>query len=393
MANRRVDTGIIQRGKSYTFTVALGMDINGKQIRKTRTWTPPEGVTVKKADKLAKEAYIEFKNQCRGLSALNENMRFKELTEEYFKVYAPHKLKPSTAIQYKRVANFRLIEYFGNKKLRDITQGMLSDYFCNLKNTKYGDPVALAPGSARQVYIVMQSVFSFAVSQKYIKESPCKGVILPGEDVRAEKKRKSLTEEELPRFLSLFEGYSPLNTMIKTLLYTGVRSGELRALQWEDIDFEKRTIYIRHTLTDCDGKRFLTTPKSKTSRRIIFMSSSLYEILKEHQAKQRELIFALGKAYPRPEIVFPSVHGDYLAQSSFSKSLRTRLRGTGFEFISPHCLRHSNATLLLNSGVDIKVVSEHLGHSDIGVTADVYTDVLNSMRRKTAEILEFKIAQ
>ena len=97
MASRRVDTGIVQRGKSYTFTVALGMDINGKQIRKTRTWTAPDGVTVKKADKLAKEAYIEFKNQCRGLSSLNENMRFKELTEEY-DVDLPHAEKAVASV-------------------------------------------------------------------------------------------------------------------------------------------------------------------------------------------------------------------------------------------------------------------------------------------------------
>ena len=56
-----------------------------------------------------------------------------------------------------------------------------------------------------------------------------------------------------------------------------------------------------------------------------------------------------------------------------------------------HCLRHSNATLLLNSGVDLKIVSEHLGHSEVGTTADIYTDVLDISRRKTAEIIELKL--
>ena len=57
-----------------------------------------------------------------------------------------------------------------------------------------------------------------------------------------------------------------------------------------------------------------------------------------------------------------------------------------------HCLRHSNATLLLNSGVDLKIVSEHLGHSEVGITADIYTDVLDATRRKTAEVIELKLA-
>ena len=109
--SRRVDTGIIQRGKSYTFTVAMGMDVNGKQIRKTTTWTPPEGLTEKKADKLAKEEYINFKNRCKGLSAFNENMRFKELVEEYFAVYAPNKLKPITAYNYEKMIDYHFMGF------------------------------------------------------------------------------------------------------------------------------------------------------------------------------------------------------------------------------------------------------------------------------------------
>ena len=69
MADRRVDTGIVQRGNTYRFTVSMGMDVNGKQIRKTTTFVPPEGMTQKKADKLAKEEYVNFKNRCKGLSA------------------------------------------------------------------------------------------------------------------------------------------------------------------------------------------------------------------------------------------------------------------------------------------------------------------------------------
>ena len=102
MANRKVDTGIVQRGKSYLFTAYLGYDVNGKQIRKTSTYTPPEDVTQKKADKLAKEKYIEFKNKCKDLSDFNDCMRFKDLCEEYLKVYAPNKLKPITAYHYER---------------------------------------------------------------------------------------------------------------------------------------------------------------------------------------------------------------------------------------------------------------------------------------------------
>lgn len=392
--SRRVDTGIIQRGKSYTFTVAMGMDVNGKQIRKTTTWTPPEGLTEKKADKLAKEEYINFKNRCKGLSAFNENMRFKELVEEYFAVYAPNKLKPITAYNYEKMIDYHFMGYFGNKKLKDITPGVLTDFFCKLKITdKAGNTAPMAPATVKRIYNIMQSLFHFAVSQNYLKETPCRGVILPTKDSTKDEKRKSLTETELPKFLELFEGYTVLNTIVKVLIYTGMRSGEALGLQWSDVDFEKRLITVNHTLSDVGGKHFLTTPKTKTSRRTIYMNDTLIEILKEHKLQQHKLIFSLGGKFKHPEMIFTSELGNYKDRSCLNTSFRRYLKGTDFEFMTLHCLRHTNATLLLNSGVDLKIVSEHLGHSDVGTTANIYTDILDSTRKKTAEIIELKLAK
>ncbi len=393
MANRRVDTGIVCRGKSYSFTVPMGIDVNGKQIRKYLTWTPPEGLTEKKADKLAKEEYLNFKNRCKGLSAFNENMRFKELTEEYFKVFAPNKLKPITAYNYEKMIDFHFMDYFGNKKLKDITTGILTDYFCKLTITKStGEVVPMAPSTVKRIYNIMQSLFHFAVSQGYLKETPCRGVILPSKDVTKDEKRKYLLEDELPRFIQLFEGYSVLNTIVKVLLYTGMRSGEALGLQWSDIDFDKRLITINHTLSDVGGKHFLTTPKTKTSHRNIYITDSLLEILKEHKKKQHELAFMLGGQFEHPEMVFTSESGNYKDRSCLNTSFKRFLKGTEFEFMTLHCLRHSNATLLLNEGVDLKIVSEHLGHSDIGTTANIYTDVLESTRKRTADIIAMKLA-
>ncbi|MDF2951751.1 MAG: integrase family protein [Anaerocolumna sp.] len=392
MKSRRVDTGIIQRGSTYRFTVCIGYDVVGKQIRKTTTFTPPEGMTEKKADKLAKEEYINFRNRCKGLSSFNENMRFKELTEQYFKVFAPNKLKPITAYNYDKMVSYHFMSYFGNMKLKDISTGMLTDFFNSHKTTdKTGAEYPLAPSTAKKLYTILQSIFTFAVNQNYIKETPAKGVILPGKDVTKEEKRKYLTESELSRFLDMLDGYSDFNAMLKLLLYTGMRSGELLGLKWEDIDFNSKTIYIRHTLSDVGGKHFLTTPKTKHSKRYIVMSSTVEDLLKEHRKHQLELQMAI-KDFAHPEMVFTSALGNYKDRGSLNTSFRRFFKGTEFDFLTLHSLRHCNATLLLNSGVDIKVVSDHLGHSDISVTADIYADVLASTRRKTAEVIDFKLA-
>ena len=148
---RNVDTGIIQRGKTYRFTAYLGYDVNGKQIRKTTTYTPPSDITQRKADKLAKEEYINFCNRCKGLASFNENMRFSDLVEEYLKVFAPNKLKPITAYTYEGQINNHFIKYFGNKKIKDIRTGMITDYFNNYKiNDK-----KLSPSTAKKLYTIL----------------------------------------------------------------------------------------------------------------------------------------------------------------------------------------------------------------------------------------------
>lgn len=167
-----------------------------------------------------------------------------------------------------------------------------------------------------------------------------------------------------------------------------MRSGECLGLQWEDIDFEQRKIHIRHTLSDVGGNHFLTTPKTATSIRDLYMNDNLLALLKKHRVEQRKLQIALGSTFLHPEMVFTSATGNYKDRSCLNTSLKRFLKGTDFEYLTLHKLRHTNATLLLNNGIDLKIVSEHLGHADIQITAGTYTAVLDSSRVKTAELME-----
>lgn len=315
---RTIDTGIVQRGNFYWFTVCMGYGVDGKQIHKTTTYTPPADITQRKADKLAKEEYINFSNRCKDLSSFNENMRFKDLVEEYLKVFAPNKLKPITAYTYEGQINNHFMNYFGNKKIKDIRTGMITDYFNNYKiNDK-----KLSPSTAKKLYTILQSIFTFAVHQGYQKDNPARNVILPAKDTTQDEKRKYLTEEELPRFLNIFNANkSDFDRMILILLHTGMRSGELLGLSWEDIEFDRKQIYINHTLSDVGGKHFLTTPKTKGSKRIITMSSTVYNILKVQRKYQIELISALD-TFEHPEMVFTSCTGNYKDRNCLNTSFR-----------------------------------------------------------------------
>ncbi len=209
------------------------------------------------------------------------------------------------------------------------------------------------------------------------------------------RKNKALEEDKLKRFMEYLESKpwdEDFKRIIKVLLYTGMRSGECLGLAWEDIDFENNTISINHTLTDIGGKHELTDPKTESSIRIIGMGQELKKILLAQKEYIEKLKYALGDDFAHPEMVFVSARGNYRDRNSVYQSLKRFTKGTEFEDMTLHQLRHCNATMLLNSGIDLKVVSEHLGHCDVNVTADIYADVLRKTKARTAEQIELCLA-
>lgn len=375
---------ITKRGDAFRIKVSLGYDENKKQIVKSTTFVPPKGTTPKKAQKLAEEYAFEFERHCKGYTQLNENMRFSELADWYFENYAPVELKEGTVYNYKSAYNNHIKPVLGNVRVKDINTPRLTQFVQSLK---------LQPETVRKIYVVLQSIFHRGVEQGFIRDTPCRNVILPKN--RNKKKKPVLDEEQTKRFMKLIEEKKcdpDIKRIIKVLLYTGMRCGECLALSWDDINFEEMTISIEHNLADVGGKHWLTTPKTESSIRTIGMSQPLADIFREQKKYQEQLIEALGDDFSHPEMVFTSANGNYRDRSSLGTSLKRFLRGTEFDFLTLHSLRHCNATLLLNSGVDLKVVSDHLGHCDIGVTANIYADVLKSTKAKVADLVSLKLA-
>ena len=375
---------ITKRGDAFRIKVSLGYDENKKQIIKSTTFVPPKGTTLKKAQKLAEEYAFEFERHCKGYTQLNENMRFSELADWYFENYAPVELKEGTVYNYKSAYNNHIKPVLGNVRVKDINTPRLTQFVQSLK---------LQPETVRKIYVVLQSIFHRGVEQGFIRDTPCRNVILPKN--RSKKKKPVLDEEQTSRFMKLIEEKKcdpDIKRIIKVLLYTGMRCGECLALSWNDINFEEMTISIEHNLADVGGKHWLTTPKTESSIRTIGMSQTLADIFREQKKYQEQLIKALGDDFSHPEMVFTSANGNYRDRSSLGTSLKRFLRGTEFDFLTLHSLRHCNATLLLNSGVDLKVVSDHLGHCDIGVTANIYADVLKSTKAKVADLVSLKLA-
>ena len=186
---------ITKRGSSFKITVSLGYGADGRQIRKTTTFKPPQNVTDKKAEKLARAFAVEFEKDCQGRTSLNENMRFNDLVTWYFANYAPNKLKPVTIYTYEGQLKSHIQPTFGNAKLKD---------FSAAKLTKFFGEVELSPATCKKLFTILESVFTQAVKIGFLRESPCKNVILPKQE---KTKKKSLTDIQTKELLKMIEEY------------------------------------------------------------------------------------------------------------------------------------------------------------------------------------------
>lgn len=168
---------------------------------------------------------------------------------------------------------------------------------------------------------------------------------------------------------------------------TGVRRGEVLALSWTDLDLSGASATIRRSLeqTRKCGLRF-KHPKNNKGRRIS-LPGLLVEALKEHRAQQSKTGELLGKGFNKHDLVFPREDGTIWKPEQFTDSYFRFTRKIGVR-VRFHDLRHSHASQLLRAGVPVKVVSERLGHSSIGITLDTYSHVLPGMQEEAAEKID-----
>ena len=231
----------------FRIVCSLGYGADGRQIRKTTTFKAPEGTTPKKAEKLANEFAVDFERKVRGNVEFADNMKFSELCKQYFNLYAKNELKGVTAYTYQGQVKNHLLPEFGNLRLKNFNANRISVFFEKLK---------LQPQTCKKLFTVLESIFSFAVRQRFILENPCIGVILP--KAKSNDDKKMLNSEQVKTLMKMLTdedvASSQFSVIIRTLILTGMRSGECLALQWSDIDFENSVISIRHNLC-YDGKK------------------------------------------------------------------------------------------------------------------------------------------
>lgn len=448
---------IKKRGDTYRIMVSLGYDMEGRQIRKTTIFTPPENVTPGKAEKLAVSYAHEFEKRCQGMVNMNENIRFSELCEWYYEQIAVHKLKPTTYYNNKKMMDLYVLPYLGNMKLKDINTARIDALFnelfrhgrkremyqlrdpdlipegtrrpvsrsskVNLNTVKtciQGVPVmrdtaerlaatlsmklkdvfikvetadtGLDEGSIKRVRTALSPIFSTAVKKELLLKNPVTNATTPSCGEVTEK--EFLDAEQCKELLGFVDEVSnpQVARAIKTLLFTGMRVGELTALHWEEVDMENCTLVVKYNLYRLNGEYRLTSPKTKSSARLITLPPQVIEIFKEQKAWQEKRRAEVGSRWIERDAVFTGQFGEYMNKTYINTEFKELLKNHDFPDIHIHDLHHANASLLINMGVPVKVISEHLGHCDTRTTENIYAHIFNETLAQTSDAISQALA-
>lgn len=382
---------ITKRNNSYLIRVSCGYDTNGKQIIKSKTWRPAPNMTERQIQKELNRIAIEFETNIeQGNLADTYRIKFSDFCPIYLEI-AANTLAPSTLNSYEKYIEHRLIPFFGHMKLKDIRPIHCQKFIQDLgKDTARidGKNKPLSSSSIQRIFTVMKSIMAKAYKLGYIDKNPTETTRL---DIPTIKQPETgiFDKEELSYMLDCLED-EPLQykLLIHLAIVTGARRGELVALQWDCIDYDRKTITIKQSNYKVTGQAIKTkVPKTSGSIREITIPKYCISILKQHKAAQMTERLQLGSLWQDGNWIFTQWNGKPMYPDTPSLWFRKFQERNNLPHRKFHALRHTSATMLLTDGTNIKTVAARLGHSKI-TTTNRYVHNITSADEAAANIFD-----
>ena len=304
----------------------------------------------------------------------------------WYDIYAKPNIRVATADRYHLMVEQYTIPRIGNIKLTKLTAHDLQKLYKELmengrinRKSGHGNP-GLSSTTVRSPHLMLHNAFERAIKERLILRNPTEDCIAP----KVQKiEMQILPPEHIKDYLEAADRRGLL-PMFYLELVSGLRKGELVALQWSDLDEANCTISVsKQASWDAEHQLILSRPKTGNSIREVSIPQDAVELLKQEHAK-----------HPDNPWMFPSGRTGEMYHPDSVVTLHKRiLKDAGLEHIRFHDLRHTFATLALQNGVDVKTVSSMLGHYDAGFTLRTYTHVTRQMQQKAAEKMGSFMAQ
>ena len=350
---------------TWCATYSSGYDVQGKRKRRTIF------AETKKA--VQNKLHKAFREVVAGTSVEPHRLTVGEYLDRWLTGAAKTAVKPTTYANYEGVIRNHLKPHLGGVPLLKLNVLQVQGLYSAM------DRAGKSAETIRLTHAVLRRALKQAVRSRLVPYNVCSDVDRPRV---AKAEIAPLNTEQAVALLDAADN-DRLGALFTLALATGMRLGELLGLQWAEVDFDAGVIMVTHTLTELNGKLFLSEPKTAKGRRRIDMPQIAIEALRDHRlAMQRE-------GYENIPWVFCNTRGGPLRRSHFhQQTFKPLLKKANLPDIRFHDLRHTSATLLLSVGTHPKVVQERLGHSQISVTMDTYSHVLPTMQLDAANKLD-----
>ena len=364
--------------------------VNGKQ-KMLATKVPVKGNNKRKAERVLKELIAKYE----GLNLENENILFTAFLDKWLQSVKPI-LKPATWESYDKTVSGKIKPYFEQKnyRFREMKPEIFTEYFVYLATEgKSNGKGGLSYKTVKNIRGVLSSAYEYAIENSYIKDNPVLKSKMPffAHSIKSDVPEYSA---EQVRKLLLFakENDSHIYIFLLLALYTGLRKGELLALTWDDVDYDKKLLRVNKSRT---GSRKaitaqITTPKTESSNRKIPLNDTVLEALKAEKKRQNEHAEILGNGYDKSHsfIVRTVLGKPYVNLSAINRVVNRLTENAGLPHCTIHGFRHSVASILDDNGVPIQDLSVLLGHESVQTTERIYINRRKTAKAETIETLD-----
>jgi integrase len=312
-------------------------------------------------------------NRCNFLD--NPNPTLSEWSEIWLDAFCKATIKENTYENYKYFFEKYINPNLGNMEIKNITtvicQQFLMRMFTDGRLVKTKENNGLSAKTVKDIKIALQTCLQKATDEELIKSNPVRKVQLPKEE---SKEMQTLKAKDLGAFMNEARD-SGCYEFYYLEITTGLRLGEILALEWSDLNKERKTITVNKQVQRIRGELKVTTPKTKSSIREVSICDECLN----------QLLILRSRQTINTTLMFPSpITGGLRDPSSVTRKLHRIQKRAGIPQIRFHDLRHSFATLSIEQGMDIKTISHMLGHTDAGFTMNTYMHVTDSMQQNVA---------
>ncbi len=274
--------------------------------------------------------------------------------------------------RYEELARLHILPALGHHPLQKLTPQHIQAFYT--KKLKEG----LSPTTVNLLHALLHKALDDAVRLSAVTRNASDAASAPS---RAHYEIQPFSIEQAQQFLVAARGHS-MEALFVLAITTGMRRGEILAIKWQDVQFERNMLQVRRIFTRQPGNRYIEAkPKTEKSRRSILLAPIVVALLKQHRTRQLEARLKAGSQWQERDLVFCTSLGTPLNPNKVVDRFKTLLKRAGLPEIRFHDLRHSAATILLSMEVHPKVVQELLGHNQISMTMDIYSHVLPTMQK------------